>query len=282
MSLERTRMNRAHLERAHLERARLELALRDAAEPVPPRVGQATAQDLLDRIVRTPGPSAPVPAARRPRKALVAVFAAVVAVAATAVLTLPNLGSGPAYASWTPDPRPLSPAAQNDFTRRCTAEVRKTWGYRAPATLAFGEQRGDYAYLSLITKSWTSTCFRDRNGTVRSYSIFAMPISAAKLGRKGVEMQSWGQLHTAEGYCRLMSGHVGSQVVGVDVTLRSSTGERLRVVHATLQDGYFLAWYPERRSEADSNRTALTLRFADGTVADGLSARDLYEAPILN
>jgi hypothetical protein len=260
----------------------LDRALRAAAEPVPARVGQAPAHDLLDRIVSSPVHPAPTPAAWRPRKALVAVFAAVVAVAATAALTLPNLGSAPAYASWTPDPRPLTAADQSDFTNRCTAEVSKTWQYSASDNRVLGEQRGDYAYMSLIAPSWSSTCFRDRDGTVRSDSIFAAPVSAAELGRKGVEMQGWSQLRTEEGYCRLMAGHVGSQVVGVDIVVRSSTGERVRTVQATLNGGYFLAWYPEGRDEADTNRTALTLRLADGGTVENLNARDLYDAPVLD
>jgi hypothetical protein len=117
---------------------------------------------------------------------------------------------------------------------------------------------------------------------VRSDSIFAASVGAAKLGRKGIEMQGWSQLRTEEGYCRLMAGHVGSQVVGVDITVRSGTGESVRIVHATLEDGYFLAWYPEGRDEADTNRTALTLRLADGSTVGDLYARDLYDAPVLD
>jgi hypothetical protein len=261
----------------------LERALRDAAEPVPARVAQAPAQDLLDRIVRTPARSAPVAAARRrPRKTLIAAFAAVAAVAATAALVLPNLNTAPAYASWTPDPRPLSAADRSDFTSRCSAEVRRRWGYDATDNRAFGERRGGYAYLNLITRNWTSTCFLEQDGTVSSDSIFTAPISAVKLGRKGVELQNWGQSRTREGYCRLASGHVGTQVTGVDITVRSATGDHVRTVHATLQDGYFLAWYPEGVHEADTNRTSLTLRLADGTTVGDISARDLSLTPILD
>ena len=260
----------------------LDRALRAAAEPVPARVGQAPANDLLDRIVHSPVHPAPTPAGWRPRKAMVGVFAAVVALAATAALTLPNLGSAPAYASWTPAPRPLAAADQSDFTSRCAAEVSKTWEYSAPEKRVLAEERGDYAYMSLIAPSWSATCFRDRDGTVLSGSIFAAPVSAVKLGRKGVEMQGWSQLRTEDGYCRLMAGHVGSQVTGVDITVRSSTGERVRTVQATLKDGYFLAWYPEGRDEANTNRTVLTLRLADGGRVENLSARDLHDAPVLD
>ena len=262
----------------------LDHALRAAAEPVPARVDAAPAQALLDRIVHAPGPVTATPArsrraGRRGRRFAVAALAAVAAVAA---FTLPQLGSGAAYASWTPDPSPLTAADQREFTDRCAAAVGETWQERAPQAAALGEKRGDYAYMSLVAPGWSSTCFRDRDGDVHSPSIFAAPVSAAELGGRGVELQGWSQLRTPEGYCRLMAGHVGTRVVGVDITVRTGTGERVRTVRATLAGGYFLAWYPEGLEESSSNRTALTLRLADGgTVAD-LSARDLFDAPLLD
>jgi hypothetical protein len=86
-------------------------------------------------------------------------------------------------------------------------------------------------------------------------------------------------MRTAEGHCRLMAGHVGSQVVGVDITVRARSREPSRIVRATVDDGYFLAWYPEQLDESSSNTTSLTLRLADGRTVEGLSARELMEAP---
>ena len=254
----------------------LDQALLNAAEPVPPRVDRA--QALLESIVHSPAPD-PRRAVRRPRKTTIGVLAA--AAAALAVV-LANLGTGAAYASWTPEPAQLSAAEQQSLTDRCVTEVREEWQTSATKQVSLGEKRGDYAYLSLMTPGWSSTCFRDGKGTVRSASIFMAPVSAGRLGGQGVELQGWSQLRTAEGYCRLMAGHVGSQVVGVDITVRAGSGDRVRNVRATLKDGYFLAWYPEGRDEANTNRTSVTLRLAGGgTVAD-LSARELYDAPVLD
>jgi hypothetical protein len=256
----------------------LDQALRDAAEPVPARVEQAPAQALLDRIVHAPMESGTAPTvARRPRKVAVAVLAAV---AAALAVTVPNLGSGPAYASWTPEPSPLPAAEQADLADRCVDQVSGMVPAATRRVLA--EQRGDYAYANVVTPSWTATCFRDRDGNVHYGSNLVDPVSSAALGGEGIEMQAWGQLRTDEGHCRLMAGHVGARVIGVDITVRGASGDRARTVRATLADGYFLAWYPEKSSEAESNRTFLTLRLAGGGTVEGLSARDLHDAPVLD
>ncbi|MCA2215737.1 hypothetical protein [Jidongwangia harbinensis] len=260
----------------------LDQALRDAAEPVPARVEQAPAQALLDRIVRTPMDSAPAPAVTRlPRRAAVTVFAAVAAVAVALTVTLSNVGAGPAYASWTPDPSPLPAADRADLADRCVEQVGGTLPPAAGRRVV-GELRGHYAYANVVTPTWTATCFRDRGGKVLYGGNMMAPVSRAALGGRGVEMQAWGQLRTDEGYCRLMAGHVGSEVVGVDLTVRNAAGGPARIVRTTMADGYFLAWYPERAAEANTNRTFLTLRLADGGTVDGLSARDLHDAPVLD
>jgi hypothetical protein len=267
----------------------LDQALRDAAEPAPARVGQPPAQALLDRIVRTSAEAVPAPAAARragwrTRKTVVAVLTATAA--AVAAVTLPNLASGPAYASWTPQPDPLPAADLAGLGDRCVARVGDEYpeypeSDRA-ARVVHGEQRGDYAYVSVVTPGWSASCFRDHDGNVRNASIIVAPVGAAKLGGRGVELQAWPQLRTGEGHCRLMTGHVGAQVVGVDITVRDGSGDRSRVVSATVEDGYFLAWYPEPIDESGSNRTSLTLRLADGGTVGGLSARDLHDAPVLD
>ncbi|MFI7541688.1 hypothetical protein [Actinoplanes sp. NPDC049599] len=267
----------------------LDQALRDAAEPVPARVAAAPAQALLDRIVASstypvPAPASLGRAAWRPRKAAVAVLAAA-AVAATAVLTLPNLGSAAAYASWTPQPSPLAAADRDELADRCVAQVGGEYSYREPdraARVVHGERRGDYAYVSVVTPGWSASCFRDHDGKLRNASIMMEPVNAATLGGTGVEMQGWPQMRTEEGYCRLMTGHVGSRVVGVDITVRARSGDRSRTVRATVEGGYFLAWYPEQLDESSSNTTSLSLRLADGGTVEGLSARDLMEAPRVN
>ena len=51
-------------------------------------------------------------------------------------------------------------------------------------------------------------------------------------------------------------------------------------MRATVEGGYFLAWYPERLDESGGNSSSLTLRLADGSRIDGLSATELHDAPI--
>jgi hypothetical protein len=258
--------------------------LRVRREPVSDAGAEADGAALLDRIVAAPAHPAPAPAHRgriawRPRAALAALAAAA---AVAAALTLPNLAAGPAYASWTPQPSPLAAADQDQLADRCVAQVAGE--YQSPeadpaARVVHGERRGDYAYLSVVTPGWSALCFRDQGGTLRNASIMMAPVTATALGGTGVEMQGWPQMRTAEGHCRLMSGHVGSQVVGVDITVRARSGDHSRTVRATVEDGYFLAWYPEQLGESSSNTTSLTLRLADGRTVEGLSARELMEAP---
>jgi hypothetical protein len=264
----------------------LDQALRDAAEPVPARVGQPPAQALLDSIVNSSAQPVPAPAPTRwrSRKAVLAVLAGTVA--AVAAFTLPNLGAAPAYASWTPQPAPLPAADRAALGDRCVARVAAEYPEyperdRA-ARKVHGEQRGEYAYVSVVTPGWSASCLRDHEGTVRNSSIIVEPVGAATLGGRGVELQAWPQLRTGEGHCRLLTGHVGSEVTGVDIVVRGGSGDEPRVVRATVEGGYFLAWYPEPLDEADTNTTTLTLRLADGSTVAGLSARELHDAPVLD
>ena len=242
---------------------------------------RAAAQDLLDRIVTTARPAeAPVavPSRRRRHPARWAVAgAAAVAVTATALL-LPGVGGEAAYASWTATPAALPAADTEALSRDCLRTIEPERGYtRADldrSHLILGERRGAYQYISMATPRWTVTCFRDKAGAVHWGSSFEAPVSEAKLGGEGVEMQGWGQLRTGEGYARLMSGHLGADVVGVDIATADG-----RTVRATVRDRYFIAWYPE----ADGTRpTTLTLRLKDGGIVKDLSARDLHDAPKLD
>ncbi|WP_199510682.1 hypothetical protein [Nucisporomicrobium flavum] len=255
----------------------LDQALRAAAEPVPARVGQAPAQALVDRIVASdPSPVLAKAGSPARRRRLITVAAAALAVSAAA-LALPNLGADRAYASWTPDARPLPATQATAIVNRCVPDVGEpaTAAEARTPRLILGEQRGAYAYLSITTKTWTATCFRDRDGAVHGASIFAAPVNDAQLGREGVELQAYGQLRTEEDYCRLIAGHLGSDVTGVTITVPKSPA-----VHATVKDGFFLAWYPEPDGP-QSVGTQLALRLSDGKTVEGLLASDLYEAPRL-
>ena len=74
---------------------------------------------------------------------------------------------------------------------------------------------------------------------------------------------------------------LGSRIAGVDITIRADEGDPSRTVHATVRDGYFIAWYPEGRDEANSNTTTLALRLDDGGSGGVLSAGELIGHPHL-
>ena len=266
------------------DRRDLDLQLRASATPVAPgRVRQTSAQALLEHIVTVPrtAEGAAVPAARRSHRTRWALAGAAAVAVTGAALVVPGLGGGDqAYASWTATPAALATGDTRALRQECVREkLQPQYGYTpaelAAARMVLGERRGDYSYLSIATPRWTATCFRDKAGDVHQGSIMEAPVTDAALGRKGVEMQGWSQLKTSEGYARLMSGHLGSEVVAVDVVLPGG-----KKVQATVKDRYFVAWYPEAVDAPGG--TTLTLRLADGSTVAGLAARDLHDAPKLD
>ncbi|MEU6021846.1 hypothetical protein [Micromonospora sp. NPDC047134] len=253
----------------------LDQAIRSAAVPVPARVGQEPARELLERIVATDRRPRPAPARTPHRRPRLALAGAAGALAAAVAFTLALVNAGPAFASWTPEPSPISDTEARDLVSKCLP-VRDA----SVARVVIGEKRGEYAYVNAVSPAGSQTCFRDRNGDVRNTSILTVLTSTERLGAGGVELYSWGQLRTDEGYVRIMAGHVGSQVTSVEITLRTVDGDS-RTARATLRDGYFGAWYPEDADEASSNTTTLTVRLADGSAVN-LSARELHEQPKLD
>ena len=245
--------------------------MRSAADPVPARVTRQPARDLLEHIVAADRRADTVTApARLPRRRLrPAVVGVAGALAAAVAATLAVVNTGPASAAWTAEPSPLPADEAHRIARACVPAPE-----RDAARVIIGETRGDYAYVNTATPGWSRTCFRDHDGQVRESSILAGPLSTAQLGARGVELSSWGQLRTEEGYVRLMAGGLGAQVTGVDITVRPADGGAGRTIRATVRDNHFAAWYPEGIEESSTNRTVLSLRLADGTVSD-VSARDL-------
>jgi hypothetical protein len=248
-------------------------AIRSAAGPVPHRAGQAHAQELLERIVRT---DREPDAAPRSRRRLVFAGAAAALTAAGAVIA-GLVAGGPAYASWTPDPGPVPAAEARDIVSKCLPAPEA-----GAARVVIGETRGDYAYLNAVSPEGSRTCFRDHNGRVSETSILTVLTGTDKLGTSGVELYAWPQLRTDEGYIRLMAGHLGSRITGVDITVRADDGSSSRTARATVENGYFAAWYPEGKDESSSNTTTLTLHLADGGTVKDLSASELYEHPKLD
>lgn len=252
----------------------LDQALRSAAEPVPVRVTREPARELLEQIVRSDRQAVPAPVATRvPRRRLrLLLGGAAGALTAAGALVLSLVNIGPAYASWTPDPTPLPAGEARDIVAKCVPAPEQ-----GTARVVISEKRGDYAFLNAVTPGWSRTCFRDHDGTVRESAILAGPLGTGQLGADGIQLYSWGQLRTEEGYVRLMAGNLGAQVTGVDITVRARDGGSTRTVRATVRSGYFAAWYPEGVPEANTNRTTLTLRLAGGGTVAGLSAGALLE-----
>ncbi|BCJ43466.1 hypothetical protein GCM10010168_42240 [Actinoplanes ianthinogenes] len=252
----------------------LDQALRHAAVPVDARAHRPAAQNLLDEILRSDptvlaGPAAMSRPRRRPRLMLAG---AALALAAAAVFTVTTVSTDRAYASWTTDPSPLPATDAQSIMSACLPSSGA-----AGARVAIGERRGEYAYVTVLTADGNVTCFRDHDGRVSETSVLAAPADAARLGAAGIDLYAWPQVHTDEGYARLMAGRLGSQVTAVEITVRPGV-----VVRATVTGGFFAAWYPEGLAESAENNTSLTLRLADGRTVAGLTARGLMEEPKLD
>ncbi|MEU8419700.1 hypothetical protein AB0C15_02335 [Micromonospora sp. NPDC048835] len=255
----------------------LDQAIRSAGVPVPARVGQEPARELLERIVATDRRPRQAPARAPHRRPRLALAGAAGALAAAVAFTLTLVNAGPAFASWTAQPSPISDTEARDLVGKCLPAQEAS-----VARVVIGEKRGEYAYVNAVTPAGSQTCFRDRDGVVTDTSILTVLTSAERLGAGGVELYSWGQLRTDEGYVRIMAGHVGAQVTSVEITLWAEDGDSSRTARATVHDGYFGAWYPEGLDESNSNTTTLTVHLADGSAVANLSARELYEQPKLD
>lgn len=258
------------------------------APPVRGRVHQRHAQELLERIVATPRT---IPASRAAATGMRSpsrhrmggrrwAFAGAAAATVTALSVGLIAGAGgfadKAYASWTPDPAALPATDTQAIGSQCVRDTRQYFNAAdaefSGARTTLAERRGKYGYVYVDMGSWVVTCFRDGTGVIHAGSFLNQPIDPLHLGGSGVELQSWPGVTTPEGPCRLMVGRIGPDVVSIDIAV-PHTG----TVHATLNGGYFLAWYPQADPNADG--TTLTLHLKGGGAVPNLSARTLMEKP---
>ena len=226
-----------------------------AADPAAEVVASRDPESLLSDILHSdPVPTPNLPRVRRtgPRIALVA--AAIAAAVAIPIFS----GTGNAYAGWTAYPAALSTGQASVVARQCQRWVQESTT-QAPAQVVLSERRGDIG-LALLTgpKGLLVTCQQSLGGSGEpsggSSEVYLTqtPQSDQILSDGGSGFSK----DDGEPIFRVVSGRVGIDVTGVVV----HTAEQGDVI-ATVENGYFTAWWPGPPEPEDHFRGGLPMDF---------------------
>lgn len=211
----------------------------DAARGVPDDLaGTPHAREVLSRVMdptQLPAPPARVSA----RQAVKYAVAAGTVLLGGAVLVDFAKG-GPAYASWTPNARAASPEQKARLVWDCLSRA-SGHGYRVRLV----ELRGRYAYTVLQgSDGYEATCLvQDPDADpITMVAGFQGPL-AQDPPRAGLVTDSVRDMTNDRGEVAFeVTGKAGPDVVSVAIV--TDFGD----VEATLEDGYFAAWWPGRQS----------------------------------
>lgn len=208
---------------------------------------------------------------------------AAVAAALAGVFAMGNLpgSQGVAYASWTPDPTPLTGQALADAESACRANLaeslttmqdvpadqRPTVTPEAARTV-IAEQRGDFVFLSMVADDTsTAQCFFDAGDLSR---VVGSTGGFATAGAPQPEPVPPGQVEAAG--AGASSGPQGDYVFTtgrVDPGTRAVTVRTAgQTINASVADGHFAAWWPQRLlgANAPNPPVAYDVTRADGQV----------------
>lgn len=256
----------------------------DAASPTLSADEQQRAATMLERIVDTapqqqPQPAAPAPPRRLRRRMVVGVTGTVML--GTAWIALQGVGGhDAAYAAWTADPGIVADQDRQAAETVCRRRMRTASIDRVQANLVLAERRGDHLVLLFRTDDpdMSEACLVHRpEGSTRTRVV-----GSAGGGSSGPALAAPPQGFTQggittfheDGAVSVTDGAVGDEVVGV--TIHAGDLE----VHASVDDGRYVAWWPGRaledvRPDVDSGfggpEPILTY---DLTLADGTVIRD--------
>ncbi|NNU27278.1 hypothetical protein [Isoptericola sediminis] len=198
--------------------------------------------------------------ARRSRAGVATgVFAGAVAAVAAGVVVSTTLGGPEAYASWTPTPQVVDPAAAGQDAEACPTAAHAidedAAGEGAPITEipldpVLAEVRGDYTYVLLAGDGALAECFvTTTDGDPQVYtseSVGAEQVpepapSGLVVAESGTA--SWSDGPSGEGAVTAAFGRVGDEVEAV--TVATADGEQ---VAASVDDGWFALWAPGEES----------------------------------
>ncbi|MDO8143661.1 hypothetical protein [Isoptericola sp. 178] len=226
--------------------------LRAPGHPDDPALARVLA---MDRTV----PDRYLAPARRSRAGVATgVFAGAVAAVAAGVVVSTTLGGPEAYASWTPTPQVVDPAAAAQDAASCPTAAHAidedAAGAGAPITEipvdpVLAEVRGDYTYVLLSGDGALAECFVTKDGGTQVYS--SESVGGTPVPRPGPRelvvaetgTASWSDGPSGEGAVTAAFGRVGEEVEAV--TVATADGEQ---VAASMDDGWFALWAPGEES----------------------------------
>ncbi|WP_278236026.1 hypothetical protein [Isoptericola sp. AK164] len=213
---------------------------------------------------------------RRSRTAVAtgAVAGVAVAVAAGVVVTT-TFGGPEAYASWTPTPQVVDPAAAVQDAASCPTAAHAVDEDAAdqgspiteiPVDPVLAEVRGDYTYVLLSGDGALAECFvTTTDGSSQVYSsesVGGTPVpqpGPRELVVAESGTASWSDGPNGEGAVTAAFGRVGDEIEAV--TVATADGEQ---VAASVDDGWFALWAP-----GEETFSALAqVTYADGTTEE--------------
>lgn len=227
---------------------------------------------------------------RRARQLTRGVLLVAAALALTLVISTSGIiGGSPAYASWTAVPTPHPAAEQERIAQECRDQLSQgaaqeneddipTAADLQASDLVVADSRGAWSYVLLGgANGLHATCLVEESES-RTLGVFPRAKSAA--GSYGFmsdlpepapdEIIGTGlmAMGAPEGSYWSTDGYVGSEVATVSVLTAGGTR-----VEATVTDGRFAAWWPERESLGpDDGLDAVTylITLKDGTELPGV------------
>lgn len=229
------------------------LAGMDPASGVVPR---RDPDALLDDILQTG--TEPAPRKTRPMRPGVRVALVVAAVAAL-VVAIPFFGGGQsAHAGWTAYPAALSTGQQSVVARQCKEWTEESIT-KAPTQVVLSERRGGIglALLSgpgglLVTCQQSLGGSGEPSGGSSEAYLTDVPARGEILSDGGSGFSE----DDGEPIYRVVSGRVGADVTGVVV----HTAEQGDVI-ASVDGGYFTAWWPGPAESASRPSGSLPMNF---------------------
>jgi hypothetical protein len=169
----------------------------------------------------------------RPRRRRFGVVSAVSAVgvgaaaAALAVVFALSSGAAPAFAGWKATPTSPAPGQLARAAQACGQDLGRP---------LLTDSRGPYTASIYADSTTSDVCLSGSGVSVSSRSISAAPVSVAA-GQ--IDLDGGGTRDSAGNALTLVDGRTGAGVTAV--TIERSDGS---YVHATVANGWYLAWWP--------------------------------------
>ncbi len=202
-------------------------------------VHETKARTVLAHITSRPSGGATSPSGAAGRRRVVSAAAASAAAAAGVLVLVQSLAAPDAYASWTATPRIATPEEEARWGQDCLTRMWQEQPHDLRVRMV--EIRGNFAYTVLTSPDgFEATCLMTDNGPDREVTGggYAGPLAqippAGGLVTNSVRPQS-----DDNGNAEFeVTGKAGPDVTAVTFIIDGTQ------VHASLQDGYFAAWWP--------------------------------------